>query len=217
MTAVSGGNGYSLALKNDGTVVGWGNNSAGQYTFTQTGLSAVSAGGTESAALGGTDGLRVAQGPSSEVLGAGSGGTLSVVATGPGTLSYQRYFDRTAISGATQPTLAVGSAGLSGAGVYRVEVSDGSQTVSSGDAVALVWGTYALSPLGVGDGAATLAVEDTGGTALTPWDLTGWQLQYSTNLLDWVSSAAAGSLVDGQLRIADATGGESIRFYRLKQ
>jgi hypothetical protein len=98
-----------------------------------------------------------------------------------------------------------------------VEVSDGSQTVSSGDAVALVWGTYALSPLGVGDGAATLAVEDTGGTALTPWDLTGWQLQYSTNLLDWVSSAAAGSLVDGQLRIADATGGESIRFYRLKQ
>jgi hypothetical protein len=217
VTAVSGGNGYSLALKSDGTVVGWGNNAAGQYTFTQTGLSSVSAGGTESAALGAAGGVRIVQGPSSEVLVAGSGGTLSVVATGPGTLGYQWYFDGAAIAGATQPTLAVGSGGLSGAGVYRVDVSSGSQTVSSGDAVVLVWGTYALTPVGVGGGAATLAVEDTGGAALTPWDLTGWQLQYSTDLLDWVSVTAAGSLVDGQLRIADATAGVPIRFYRLKQ
>jgi hypothetical protein len=70
------------------------------------------------------------------VGGTGTNGvplTLRAIAVGPGTLSYQWYRDGVAISGATGVTYTMAS-GASGGGVYTVEASNTSGTVTSGTA-----------------------------------------------------------------------------------
>ena len=54
LTAIAGGHGYSLALKSDGSVVGWGYNGHGQINTpqsAQSGVTAIAAGGFHSLAL----------------------------------------------------------------------------------------------------------------------------------------------------------------------
>jgi hypothetical protein len=70
------------------------------------------------------------------VGGTGTNGvpfTLTATAVGPGTLSYQWYRDGVAISGATGVAYTMAS-GASGGGVYAVEASNTSGTVTSGTA-----------------------------------------------------------------------------------
>jgi hypothetical protein len=66
--------------------------------------------------------------------------TLTATAVGPGTLSYQWYRDEVAISGATGASYTMAS-GAAGGGVYTVEASNTSGTVTSGTATVVGTGT----------------------------------------------------------------------------
>jgi hypothetical protein len=215
---VAGGTGFSLALTSDGKVVGWGNQSSGQANFQIAGLSAISAGGTESAALVGGGGLRISTGPAGQSVIAGSGTTLRVAATGAPGLAYQWYFDGQALPGATNDTLALGNAGLANAGSYQVVVTSGTNSVASQEAVVQVWGGLAFTNLRfTGQSALELTVGDPDGLSLSTPDFAGWTLQSSTNLIDWADSAAQGNVLNGEALIADPAADAPVKFYRLRQ
>lgn len=78
-----------------------------------------------------TQAVTITQQPSSQVVTAGSRATLSVTATGSGTLSYQWYFNGAAISGATSSTLTLASVTSANAGSYRVVVRNSTSSATS--------------------------------------------------------------------------------------
>jgi hypothetical protein len=218
VTQIAGGNGFSLALKSDGTVVGWGNRASGQADFEMAGLSSISAGGMESAALVGGGGLRITQGPASQPLLAGGSTTLSVAASGAPDLAYQWYFNGQPLAGATNATLELGQTGLGNAGGYRVVVSSGANSVASQVAVVQVWGGLAITDLQfTGPAAVSLTVGAWGGLSLSGPDFAGWTLQSSTNLFDWSDSTSQGTILNGRMQIADPEADAPSKFYRLKQ
>jgi outer membrane protein assembly factor BamB/subtilisin family serine protease len=87
--------------------------------------------------------------PQSRTVLVGSSVTLSVSATGSGTLTYQWYKNGTAISGATSASLTLNNVSTSDSGNYTVTVTSGSTTVTSSAAV--------VSVVNVGSGSATFA------------------------------------------------------------
>jgi hypothetical protein len=76
----------------------------------------------------------IAQAPLSLIRPAGSYATFNVSAGGTPALTYQWYFNSTAIAGATAPTLTVGPVNLSHAGLYSVLVSNDCGAVHSTEA-----------------------------------------------------------------------------------
>jgi len=93
----------------------------------------------------GADALAIVSQPSALAVGPGQPFTLSVVATGPGILSYQWSLNGNPISGAVAPTYSVASASASDAGTYTVTVTGGSGAVTSAAAVVTV-SLQALAP-----------------------------------------------------------------------
>jgi kumamolisin len=80
----------------------------------------------------------ITAGPQSTTIGTGGSVTLSVAATGSGTLTYQWYLNGTAIPGATSPTLTLTSLAASQAGSYTVTVTGVAGTATSSPAVLTV-------------------------------------------------------------------------------
>ena len=79
--------------------------------------------------------------PSAVTVALGGSATLSVTATGSGTLSYQWYRSGTAISGATGSSYTIASAATSDAGSYWVTVQDDNATTTSDTATLTVTGS----------------------------------------------------------------------------
>jgi hypothetical protein len=69
--------------------------------------------------------------PSSQVKLAGQSATLTVTASGNGTLLYQWMKDGVSVAGGTASTLVIPSMGLANAGSYRVEVRNEAGAVQS--------------------------------------------------------------------------------------
>ena len=83
--------------------------------------------------------------PVSQSVSAGTAVTLSVTATGDGTLSYQWYKDSSAISGATLSSHAISSAATSDAGTYYVVVTNSGGSTTSSSATLTVGTTATAS------------------------------------------------------------------------
>jgi hypothetical protein len=83
--------------------------------------------------------------PVSQSVSTGSSVTLSVTATGDGTLSYQWYKDSTAISGATSSSYTISSASSSDAGTYYVIVTNSGGSTTSSSATLTVGTTTTAS------------------------------------------------------------------------
>ena len=83
--------------------------------------------------------------PVSQSVSAGSAATLSVTATGDGTLAYQWYKASAAISGATSSSYAIASAASSDAGSYDVVVTNSGGSTTSSTATLTVGTTTAAS------------------------------------------------------------------------
>lgn len=69
--------------------------------------------------------------PASQMVTAGSKATMSVTAAGTGPISYQWYFNGSAISGATSNTLTIASVSNANSGSYRVVVRNATSNVTS--------------------------------------------------------------------------------------
>ncbi|HMD61319.1 MAG TPA: PQQ-binding-like beta-propeller repeat protein [Opitutaceae bacterium] len=82
--------------------------------------------------------LEITAQPSGQAVGTGSPFSLTVGASGPGTLTYQWYLDGAAIAGAVNATYSVAAAAASDGGTYTVTVASGSSNVASAPAVVTV-------------------------------------------------------------------------------
>ena len=83
--------------------------------------------------------------PASQSVSSGTAVTLSVTATGDGTLGYQWYKDSTAISGATAASYAIASAASSDAGTYDVVVTNSGGSTTSSSATLTISATTTAS------------------------------------------------------------------------
>jgi hypothetical protein len=217
VTEIAAGLGYSLALAADGAVVSWGNNQAGQGRFPSGGIVAISAGGQQSVALAG-GGMTILDQPRSETVMSGGTASFSVNATAPGGVVYQWYFNGQPIAGATNATLQVPAVGVANAGNYQAEITSGSETIWTENAVLLARGGNEFAPPLFGPGRTVLlTLGSSDGASLTSGDLNGAVVQYSTNLLDWADLPDPGVIENGQWRVVDEPGGAPVRFYRLKE
>jgi hypothetical protein len=130
--AIAVGNFHSLALRNDGTVVGWGSSISGKLDIPLAlpRASALAAGASASFALTGPRVYLLAP-PQAQIAAAGGTATLSVTATGSGTLTYQWRKDGVVIPGATANALSLANVSAANAAAYDVVVTDATGTLTS--------------------------------------------------------------------------------------
>jgi len=82
--------------------------------------------------------LEITDQPAAQLVATGSAFSLTVGATGPGTITYQWYLNGAPIAGAVGATYAVASASAADGGSYTVTVTSGSSSVTSAAAVVTV-------------------------------------------------------------------------------
>ena len=111
-----------------------------------TGLGSPNIGALAAAVAGGGMTPVITEQPQSTAIAVGSSFSLSVPATGGGTLTYQWFQNGSAITGATSPTYAVGSATSGNAGAYTVVVSNASGSVTSSAATVTVIAVTTTAP-----------------------------------------------------------------------
>lgn len=130
--AIATGRTHSLALKADGSVVAWGSNSSGQLNIPPLlpRAYAFAAGGSSSFALTGPRVYLLAP-PQAQIAAAGGTATISVTATGSGTLTYQWRKDGVVIPGATANALSLANVSAANAAAYDVVVTDATGTLTS--------------------------------------------------------------------------------------
>ncbi|MBI5363466.1 MAG: VCBS repeat-containing protein [Planctomycetes bacterium] len=103
--------------------------------------------------------------------------TISVVATGSGSLSYQWFKNAAPISGATASTLTVPAPGPGDSGAYTCQVTDSCGTVTSNACQVLVGGapTITQQPVGATVCANTTATLTVAATSLTQFPITDYR------------------------------------------
>lgn len=130
--AIATGNSHSLALKADGSVVAWGSNTSGQLNIPPAlpRAYALAASSSASFALTGSH-VYLLSPPQAQTVAAGGTATISVTATGSGTLTYQWRRDGVVIPGATANALSLSNVSAANAAAYDVVVTDATGTLTS--------------------------------------------------------------------------------------
>jgi hypothetical protein len=153
--------------------------------------------------------------PVSLIVNQGTNLTLSVTATGAAPLRYQWRQNGSIVS--SSATLALNNVSRAQSGTYFVTVTNaGGSTVSSNVTVKVlvpqVLGTPKLLP----DGTLQLTSGDAGGGPITTADLANFEVQVSTNLVNWATLPDGLSLTNGTLQLQDSGRTNSpSRFYRI--
>ncbi len=119
--------------------------------------------------------VRITAQPSNLALNAGNAAALTVAATGTAPLTYQWYYNGSAISGATASTLSLSSVSTANAGSYYCIVKNPGSSATSGSAL--------LSVLANVSGKAQISwtrpTTRADGTALNATEIAGYDLYYS--------------------------------------
>jgi len=166
--------------------------------------------------------------PVSQTVKMGANVTFLVTATGPlppgiwltkPTLSYQWRQNGKPVGG-NNPTLILNNVGRAQNGTYSVTVTNytipNNSTISSNAVLKVLVPQLLGSPVVLPDGSFQLASTDADGGLLSPSDLANFEVQASTNLLNWVTLPNALSLTNGILLLQDGTQSNNpARFYRL--
>ena len=147
----------------------------------------------------------------------GSALTLSVAATGAPPLSFRWLKDGTNLNGATSAAFTIASATRRDSGVYQAVVTNPGGSTPSSNATLVVRSPQKLgSPLWLPGGGIALTSGDADGGVLSPGDLSAFQAQASTNLVDWVTLPNSLTLTNGLLLLRDPDGTNCpARFYRI--
>lgn len=151
--------------------------------------------------------LTITSQPTNQTVLKGTDATFSVGAAGAGPLSYQWYFDTSAIDGATNQTLVLTNVQTSAAGNYTVSVANPSASITSNPALLTIHDGPHLSVVFSGGG---LQLEATG-------LLTGatYVLEVSDDFENWQMLSTVPSNTN-PWRFADPDfSAKPMRFYRL--
>ena len=146
--AVAGGVLYSMALRSDGTVVEWGDDTYGELDLPDrlTGVRAISAGGFHGLAIRyGQLTPIIYDEPDSQTVSPGGNATFSISASGVAGLTYQWQLNGVNIPGATNATLTLSNVQSEVAGSYQVVISSSVGPVTS-DAATLTVPRPAYGP-----------------------------------------------------------------------
>jgi hypothetical protein len=156
------------------------------------------------------------QPPSQSTL-AGGAVLLDVAASGEAPLSYQWLKDGSAVPGASSASLVLSNATRQDSGAYAVAVSNPAGTARSSLAIVRVRTPQKLeTPRWISDGCFSLSSADATGGELSASDLSQFQAQVSSNLLDWIPLRSGLTLTNGSLLVVDPDAArEPLRFYRL--
>lgn len=223
VVAISASGGYqnayhAIALKSDGTLVGWGNNSFGQLNWPREIKSAIaiSAGGASSMAYLNDRSAVIVTQPFNRHSVSGSSPVLVVLAAGEPFLAYQWQREGTNLMSETSPTLTLTNVSRAARGHYSALVTNPSGESTTRALWLDVVGPVRLSTLDDSSASPYFRATDGQGANLTSNDVNWLEVQASTNLLDWQILSNALTFTNGALILVDEAGTNSPqRFYRL--
>ncbi len=218
IVAIAGGDEHSMALRRDGTILVWGNTNNYSF-FWPTNLSNVT--GIASSARhalaivgDGTPGITVP--PRDQAIYPGATAVFTVMAAGPGNLSYQWQFNGANILGATGSILILTNVQPAKSGWYQVIVrnSFGVATASAGLTLldgrpAIVQQPPGATTIGVNSN-ATWSVSATGAIPMSlQWWKDGNPLANATNFSLGITNAQTNNSGGYSLIISNAYGSVS--------
>jgi len=159
----------------------------------------------------------IEQQPTNVIAWAGDTVTFAVTASGSPPFTYQWLKDGTNLLAANESLLTLTNVTRRDSGTYSVVVCNSGGCVSSSNATLTVLVQQRLSaPAMASDGSFVFVSGDADGGLLSPEDISRFEVQASTNLVDWVSLPGTISVTNGVLRVTDfeATNYPA-RFYRI--
>jgi photosystem II stability/assembly factor-like uncharacterized protein len=155
--------------------------------------------------------------PQSQIVLDGTNVTLSVGATGVSPIQYQWFKNGTNRPGATAATLALNNVTRVDAGTYSVIITNAVSGLQSSNAVVHVLVPERLGePVLLAGGQVQLQFADAdGGALLTTNDLATFEVQASTNLVQWSTITNALTLTNGTVVLRDIITNAPSRYYRV--
>lgn len=155
--------------------------------------------------------------PQSHNVRPGTNLLLSANAVGMAPLGFQWFRDGSLLAGATNASLSLTNVGRSAAGRYSIVVSNELGIVTSSNAsVQIMVPQRIQSPVRVLDGRFRLVFGDHDGGILTAGDAAGFEVQVSTNFVNWIALTNSPGVTNGQLFVDDAEAQTAVRrFYRI--
>ena len=155
--------------------------------------------------------------PRSTTASMGANLTIRVTATGLGPLSYQWLKNSATLTGATQASLTLTNLTRRNSGTFAVRVSNaGGSTLSSNATLVVRVPQRLQTPVRLADGSFLLTSDDADGGALLPEDLAAFEVQASTNLVNWVPVSGVPVVTNGSFVLRDSESTNfPVRFYRM--
>ncbi len=153
---------------------------------------------------------------STNILG-GNTLTLSVGASGAQPLGYQWRKNGTNEIGATDASLSLNNVSRIDGGTYSVIVTNPAFSLASANAEVRVQVPERLNaPYLVPGGGLNIIFQDSdGGAVITTNDLATFEVQYSSNFVNWTTLSNSMSVTNGLVLIQDTTTNGPARFYRV--
>lgn len=161
--------------------------------------------------------LAITSDPQSQVVIRGTNVDLNVTASGIPPIGYQWHKNGTNAIGATQSTLTLPNVTRLDAGLYSVVVTNGGSSLNSATAELRVLVPERLTaPTILPGGRLQLSFTDAdGGALITTNDLNTFQVQGSTNMVDWTVLTNSLSITNGNVLFQDVYTNAPSRFYRV--
>jgi alpha-tubulin suppressor-like RCC1 family protein len=210
---------HGAALRADGTVTTWGNNSGGQLNGLPelTSAIAISAGGGSTLAYLNDRSPFVATQPQDRHAISGTNVTFAALSVGQPALNFQWRLNGNDIPGATGVTLTVTNVSRNSRGLYSALVWNSLGSTNSRAAWLDVVGPVRLLATGSdAENPLRFTATDSSGNPLTAADLAWLQVQASTNLVNWQTLTNSLIFTNGALLLQDpAQLSYPARFFRL--
>lgn len=216
VVALSTGYGYNFALLANGTVKNWG--SLDYIAPRLSNVVALATGQYYDAAQIGDGSPAIVLQPYTQTAERGTTVSLHSRAAGVQPMSYQWFFNGFTLPQATNASLILTNVSGPNIGAYSMAAFNALGAATSAVAVlSIAYPPLILQQpqLQSGGGFSFLAGE-AGGGLLSTQDVSAFEVQMSSNLLDWVSLPSALVLTNGRLQVLDPGAlRAAVRFYRV--